>query len=328
MANSPTDGSAQASNAESAILIQGINVGQIGILLIQGFAIFAAFSTLLGRIYFRTYANALEIPESEFRLNAISYSVISPDVAIAGVGVALFSIAIVISFRLRINPNYRTFIFCAGLVLLVSSSISVIKDFFNQDIPESGIGVLGIWWLLITTGWTLGTALILSTLGSWLTSTPSGNKRPRRARRSDKRNQSTLFNHSMLQYGLRMVGLSALVSVGVVAAALLLVMPFLQATIVGRMDASLQLRDAPLVVVEVTSSSLFDDLNGDEDKSDEDRSIRRFRLIHTSENFVFVRPPGLSCICPTMADLSPGEPYQYALPVSEIRSIAQILEPD
>ena len=65
--------------------------GYAGI-IIQGFAIFVAISILLGRIYFLTYLGTLGIPSTEIRLNAIDYSVMSPDVTILGVGVAILSV--------------------------------------------------------------------------------------------------------------------------------------------------------------------------------------------------------------------------------------------
>ena len=155
------------------------NIGQIGILIIQGFAIFVAFSTLLGRIYFREYTIALKIPGSEFRLNAVDYSVISPDVAISGFGVAIFSIVLVISFKWRIEPKYRWFIFLFGVAVLAASFFTVLRDLSNDDIPEPGVGAFGIWWVLFLASWTLGTALIISALIPWVADNAAIDRRPK-----------------------------------------------------------------------------------------------------------------------------------------------------
>ena len=121
------------------------SVGQIGILIIQGSAIFVAFSALLGRIYFREYANVLRIPESEFRFNAVEYSVISPDVAISSFGVAIFSIVLVLAFKLRIEPNHRWITIGIGTAFLLGCIITVLRDLSNDEIPEPGFGAFGIW---------------------------------------------------------------------------------------------------------------------------------------------------------------------------------------
>ena len=66
------------------------NAGYFGIMA-QSFAVFVAISILLGRVYHLTYLETLGIPSSEVRLNVVDYSVLSPDVTILGVGIAIVS---------------------------------------------------------------------------------------------------------------------------------------------------------------------------------------------------------------------------------------------
>ena len=62
-----------------------INLRYVGILA-QGFAIFVAISTLLGRIYYLSYFDSLGIQSTEFRAELTEYSIISPEVTILGIG--------------------------------------------------------------------------------------------------------------------------------------------------------------------------------------------------------------------------------------------------
>ena len=61
------------------------NVG----IVIQSFAIFVALSTMLGRIYFLRYMDVLGVPHTDVRLNVTEYALLSPDVTIFGIGIAL-----------------------------------------------------------------------------------------------------------------------------------------------------------------------------------------------------------------------------------------------
>ena len=250
------------------------NVGQIGILIIQGFAIFAAFSALLGRIYFREYSNALKIPESEFHLNAVDYSVISPDVAISGVGVAIFSIALVLSFKLRIEPSDRWFIILLGAASLVTCFLFALRDLSNNEIPEPGAGAFGIWWLLLLSGWALGTALVISVGISWVADSTTVDERPRSVRRS-----SQWTNAKRFRGWARIVAVSSLVALGASAISLLLLAGLLQSTIVGRMNAAITLREAPLVQVEFNSSDTLGLLREGKGGAGGEPALPNFKLV-------------------------------------------------
>ena len=58
-------------------------------LIVQGFTILVAVSIFLGRIYFLNYFETLGIPTSDVPLSIVDYSVISPDVTILGIGIAI-----------------------------------------------------------------------------------------------------------------------------------------------------------------------------------------------------------------------------------------------
>ena len=100
--------------------MNGLNMGYVGI-LIQGFAFFVAVSIFLGRIYFLKYFETLGIPASAARQNIIDYSVVSPDVAVLGIGIAIVGAALVlIARRPRQGPNWNRIVIG---ILLVAAGI-------------------------------------------------------------------------------------------------------------------------------------------------------------------------------------------------------------
>ena len=83
------------------------NAGYLAVVL-QVFAVFVAISILLGRIYSLAYLKALGIPTTEVRLNAVDYSVISPDVAVLAAGLALLLTGFVWGQRFAtLSNNWR-----------------------------------------------------------------------------------------------------------------------------------------------------------------------------------------------------------------------------
>ena len=261
----------EVSKGDSASARGELSAGQLGILVIQGFTIFVAFSTLLGRIHFREYSSTLRIPESEFQMNVLSYSVSSPDVAISGVGVALVSIFAVLSFRVSFDPKHRPIVICIGVGLLANALYRVLMDFSNESIPESGMGTFGIWWLALTASWTFGTALTFSALASWLTATPIRDRRTRSAKRANRDRYLNWIHVSGRAAGFAVLCIGAGMTI-----TLLLGITILQASLVGRMDASVQLRDAPLVELASKSQALSGMLTGDEKDSDRGEVVDRF----------------------------------------------------
>ena len=314
MSNNSADATEQDSNGAASITVQGLTAGQVGIYVIQGFAIFVAFTTLLGRIYLQAYSSALRIPESEFQIDdVLSYALVSPDMAISGVGVALVSVFAVIALTRRIRPIQRRWpTFLAGLGLLVVNLLMLRVYSGNGGIPESGIGAHGIWWLSYSASMTLGTALALSALVSWYT-----------AQRANGRSHD-----NWIVKAIRTFMPAIFYAVGIGTIVLMLIITILQATAVGRMDASVQLRDAPLVELTSKSQTLSGILMGGETNLDIDQLAYSFKLVHVGHRFAYIRPPEFSRILPEDAGLNSGGPYQYAIPVTEIASITQIVDPE
>ena len=324
MSDKPADATEQDSGGASSITVQRLTSGQVGIFVIQGFAILVAFTTLLGRLHFQAYSSTLRIPESEFHIDVLTYAVASPDVAILGFGVALFSVFAVILLNWRIGlKQHRWIILCGGLLLLATGSFRVLMDSLNDGIPESGIGLLGIWWLLVSASWAFGTAFTLSAVISWLIDTPIRDRRSRSDRRANKRS----YRNWIDQAG-RILAFASLYAAGLGMIVLILIITILQATAVGRMDASAQLRDAPLVELTTKSQTLSGTLTGHESALDTSQLDDSFQLVHVGDKFVYLRRPEFSCVCPEESGLNSGDPYQYAIPITEIASITQIVDPE
>ena len=324
MSNDPAGATEQGSNGASSIAVQELSASTVGVFVIQGFAIFVAFTTLLGRLHFRAYSSTLRIPESEFQIDVLTYAVISPDVAISGVGVALLSVFAVILLNWRIGPKqHRWTMLGGGVLLLATGSFRVLMDFTNDGIPESGIGLFGIWWFFFSASWTIGTAVTFSALASWLTDTPIHDRRSRSDRRANRRSCQNWID----QAG-RILAFGVLYGVGLGTIFLILIITILQATAVGRMDASVQLRDAPLVELTTKSQTLSGILTSDESNLDRDQLDNSFKLVHVGDKFVYLRRPELSCVCPEDTGLNSGDPYQFAIPVTEIAGITQIVDPE
>lgn len=325
MSNSRDDSDDQSSNGGASITVRGLTASHIGMYAIQGFAIFAAFTSLLGRIYLREYSSALSIPESEFQIDdVLAYALISPDMAISGVGVALVSVVAVIALTRRVRPiqsRWRTLLSGLGLILINLLILWVYSG--NDGKPESSIGALGIWWLIYSASVTLGTALSLSALASFIPDTPIDDQRAKSSCGAKSKN----WRDRMDEAG-RIFFPTALFAGGTATIVLMLILTVAQASVVARMDASVQLRDAPLVEITSKSQTLSGILMSDETNLDIDQLANRFKLVHVGHRFAYVRPPEFSRLSPEDAEFTSGGPYQYAIPVTEITNITQVEEQD
>ena len=255
-------------------------------------------------------------------MDILSYSVMSPDMAISGVGVALASVLAIISIGVSIDPKQRLTVLGMGVFLLAYAVYRVFMDFSNDGIPESGVGAFGIWWLTFTASWTFGTVLTIAALASWLTESPVRDRRSRSARRANRQRYPNWIHECG-----RIAGFAALRAGAGMTITLMLGITLIQATLVGRMDASVKLRDAPLVEITSKSQTVSDLLTGYEISSGKGKVGNSFKMVHVGSKFVYVRRPEFSCVCPEDVGLKSGDPYQYAIPVSEIASITQIAEP-
>ena len=210
-----------------------------------------------------------------------------------------------------------------GLLLIATGSFRVLMDSSNDGIPEPGIGLFGFWWLFFSASWTFGTALTLSAVTSLLTDTPVGDRRSRSDRRASRRSYLNWTDEAA-----RIVTLASLYVAGVGTIVMILIITIFQATAVGRMDANAQLRDAPLVEIATRSQTLSGASTSDGSNLDAGQLDESFKLVHVGDRFVYLRRPELSCVCPDDLGLNSGDPYQYAIPVTEIVSITQIVAPE
>ena len=143
-----------------------IDIRQLSIIIIQAFALFAALSMLLGRVYFLEFSDTLRVPESEFDLSAIDYAVLSPNVTIASVGSTVVFAAYMFGLALSQANSCRTdlrkwlgisllFLGILGLALTQAYRI------FPGALLNVSHGTWGIWW-------TASLALFLFGVGSLL----------------------------------------------------------------------------------------------------------------------------------------------------------------
>lgn len=323
MPNDSNETANQGNASKGYTIFPAFSALQVAILVLQGIAAFGAFSILLGRVYFLQYQEHLNVPGSEFPQEISFYAVVSPDVAITGVGMALLSMVIAASFWWKINPEHRMMVFIVGFGILVGSTVSILRDVIGDNIPRTGLGTFGIWWLLIVAGLVAGVALVFTSAMSWLTDFSIRDNRSRSARRSNR------FSFSILgQYAAAILAVSTVHTLRILTVFFLISIALIQAAVVGRVDASLALENAPSVELRFNSSRTSDIFFGGADTGTNQKDIQTFKLIHLGQNFAYIRRPEHSCICPSDAGLNIGDPYQFAIPIEEISSIIYIVAPE
>ena len=107
--------------------------GLVGLFVAQSVVVFAGISTILGRVYFQSYYDALGIPQSALTLSMAEYSIIEPQITLLGIGVAIYAplFFLFLTFFQRARPfdNSRHFI---GSVLMTAPLLLMV------GIPPSG----------------------------------------------------------------------------------------------------------------------------------------------------------------------------------------------
>ena len=273
--------------------MNGLNVGYVGI-LIQGFAFFVAVSILLGRIYFLTYFETLGIPTSAVRLNVINYSVISPDVAILGVGMTVLFVAYVwFSRQIRTSPDWNRII--VGAVLVGVGLGSKFWFLYWGDPPTYALGGFGSRMIMWSAMWIFGIVILISGI-------------PRLPRLATDTAESTGLWRSLLP-----------ILYLVMVPALIMIVSGESATL-GKWDAQKMLTEAPLARVEFAQSREDEAVRFNLDSGEDDSSNSDFRVILIGGNFVYLRP--------TNSDISMGEPTLQAFPTRDIVSITYVSESD
>ncbi len=112
------------------------------LLLAQSFAFFVALSTFMGRIYYLTYYENLNIPTSENYLNPLDYALVSPDVTILGIGITLLWVVI---WLVRV-PRAKTWHWATILIGLVMVGAGFFSEFspLGEQSQPMWPGLLGV----------------------------------------------------------------------------------------------------------------------------------------------------------------------------------------
>ena len=245
----------------------------IGIAL-QSFAIFAAFLTLLGRIYFLSYYEALGIPISDVRINAIEYSIISPDVSVFAVGI---SVSISIHFWLRSWLNifiasiqYRFIwgIICILAGWLVLSVAILYRQFFEFSFMAEGLNGL-----VVTFGF------VLSFFGGYMMGREP--RTPIEREQADISNGKSRYKHEV-QRVLVFVLISAMLIIYIVLYSMF------YSSSSGAWDASNKIIASPKVEVEFNSSKAERIYQDALNNCNDNNGNCHIRLIHISDKFVYL----------------------------------------
>ncbi len=293
-------------------------------LIVPGFAVFVAFATLFGRIYFQTYAEGLRVPESEFDLSAIDYPVMSPDLAIAGFGVAasLVALAIVLSIRWNAVTGNHWLTLCSGIVLIALVAIMVSQpEWVAKWFGKLGPGLLGLWSLLPLVLWTIGTALLMVWLFSWGTDGATAKQETGSGRKARERANSPATRKwkPLAKLFATILGGSTIVQ--------LFYFGLLLSETFGRTDAELAILEAPYVRIQLDSSENPYFLQPEDGDEGEDTTPSTVKLVHVGEKFVYIRTSECPSSCPGERVVAPGQPFQYAIPVGDIKTITYIEDP-
>ena len=273
--------------------MNNIGVGYTGI-VVQGFAIFVAISILLGRIYFQAYLWTLGIPLTEVRLNAIDYSVVSPDVTILGVGVAILSLFFWWYVTTWSLPSAeRSWLKIAiGIGLTVAGSLIGIGLNFVMLRAESleafRLGVFGLASLLPMAVSAAGGACFAS---GFLV---RGGK-----------NFGATFNLTDILVPI----------LPIVIGIALVFMSIVDSVMFGRLDARNTLLNAPQAKIEFVSDRL-DHLHSNYDECHGDSFACEFQVILIGDNFVYLSPVN--------SKQPQEEELLIAVPIGDIASISYV----
>ena len=271
-------------------------------LVIQSFAIFAALSTVLGRIYFLTYFRTLGIPTSEMRLSITDYSIISPDTAILGVGMVIAAPVLLWFARLDSSTTTRPNRIAIGLGIILLAMGFVALDtmvFTNQAFRP---GLLGIGKLVPLVISMTGAAVIASGF-----SMPSGD--------DIKTAKNAPKNYEVVKmYRAWRLLLSITIVIYVMV---LFAFTSYYAMIIGRLDAESLLQNTPSANVEFISSNSLALIRHDAGICPEDSLSCDFKVLLIGDNFVYLKP--------LKSDLPEGNRI-YAFPPTDIASISYALD--
>jgi len=269
------------------------NLRNTGIIVIQSFTIFVALSTLLGRMYFLTYYEALGIPHSEIRLGAIDYSIVSPDVTVFGIGISLLFVFHLWTHNTPVIPSLnRWFDYSISQLSWVISGLLIGSFFFVVERGSSWTsgfpGFFGAWLLL---------PFVLFFVGS-----------REFANYTEYMNTSSKIGQAIYRAS---TVLGAFLRVFLIV--LLAVYCFISGPLFGQLDARMTLQSSPEVVVNLTSPPIDSQPEtnyGQANQCFEDPDYYMFRVVLTTQSFVYLQSVD--------SDSSSGKPSLHAIPVDTI----------
>ncbi len=267
----------------------------------QSFAVFVAISILLGRVYHLTYLETLGIPSSEVRLNVVDYSVLSPDVTILGVGIAIVSAVFWWGLKFITSLTDLSWIrILIGIALLILSfpigriiSDAMVRTEELQAFNSGGFRLI----LLIP--------LAMSAAGGLFVA--SGLPVPGSASNSSNDAAAT-FNivGTFIPLFLTSVGL------------ILVLIALSYSVTIGRLDARNTLLDAPQANIDFTSLSMRNGFRYAPEKCQIDSASCDFKVILIGDRFIYLSPVD--------SEASPENQHIYAFPIEGIETIVYVSE--
>ena len=232
--------------------------------IFQGLALLLPLSILLGRVYFLKYFETLGIPPSEVRLNIVEYAVVSPDVAVLGVGFVVI-IAVYWWAMLEIQPAKSCKKIASGiLTLIIGSLLYAWPVYFPNEVVTSGL-----WQLLAYVIGMFGVSLLIL-----------GLPRPKVSASSisgtDDSQQKVDFLGLIIKYSMLFVVI------------LMLFLMYSRVSLMAEWDAARTLCHAPLASVEITDSESKDLMAHKMGNDQEAISTVTGRVILLGNEFLYV----------------------------------------
>lgn len=262
------------------------NLGAITV-IVQGFAVFVALSVFLGRIYFVTYYDALGIPSSDININLLAYTVISPNVTLLGIALAILSVSAYFSGPIRRHSTELTkpVRSIAGLLIGFGFTIPILASLIYDFAPQYESVAFGFMLLIGIVSTVSGYAIL-------------GNENP-----PSTSTQPNPFR-AFLKRPLMAISLILLISV---------VISSMAAGMIGDREAYNLLNNAPTAKIEMITSFKTKDSKNNSICSESEHDDCVVRVIHVGEAFTYLVP----------ADTDPGSADRVviAIPTREINRI-------
>ena len=267
---------------------------------IQSFALFVALSVVFGRMFVLSYHKALGVPVPDIQPNPLEYSIVSPDVAILSVGLAL----IVVFQYIWSPPNADAFDwnrFIVGSAMLIMYILMASLDFISRPAWDPSLSNPGMWGL-----WNLARLLMLILgIKTIVSSTPRQTYQRWAWGPSNTETQTERERRSFL-------GIYPLVVILFIGVMFLNACIFVWGT--GEREADRRLQNAPLARVEadLTPANLTT-FGYDFGQHVDQQSTGVFKVVSIDEKFVY--------LLPSNADSWEQTPPILILPTTGIKSI-------